>query len=467
MALKRLMQFVAVGLAALIGPLAVAGIAQGSAYVVGVTTDTADPGQVRLFVTVTDPQGLSVKGLGPRDFSIEEDGVAIDEFETEQYVEGSSRLLDVVLAIDVSGSMQDPAEAPAIEAAREGLLGFLDTVKGLGQSKVRVTVLFFGDDVRKVDGDWGELRDAVQTEPADDSETHLYDAIASAVRLASEDAVNTSRRAVVVLTDGQDQGRAEGEPGSRLSLEELVGKLEAQRPEKRVAVFPIGVGDTNDDALQAIADSSGGSFRRLGSTEELPEAYDELASGLPSVVYRLSYPPMSASQAERTAKVTVTIDGGEWFGEGKYYPSGLDRPSERKIDWTLIALAVLGVLVVVLLIIVLTSRGGGSSGRTAGPVMDQAPWLGPAFVVAGYRYPINVPEMSIGRDPSTDICIAEPSVSRVHARVTMSPEGLLLEDLNSSNGTFVNEEPIRAAYLRDGDSVIFGTVQVQFEVRAS
>lgn len=468
MALRQFIQVGAAVLAALLVPLAAPGLAQESTYVVAVPEAQAtSAGEVRLFVTVTDSQGLSVPGLRARDFGIEEDGVSIDDFEFVQHVEGSSRLLDVVLAIDVSGSMQEPTVAPAIDAARAGLLGFLDTAKGLGEEKVRVTVLFFGDDVRKVDGDWAELARAVRTEPADDSETHLYDAIDRAVSIASEGAAGTSRRAVVVLTDGEDQGRNDGEPGSALSLEDLLSELKAQAPEESVEVFPVGVGDPDGDALQAIADASGGSFRRVQSTEDLPQAYDELASGLPAVTYGLTYPSPSASQEERTVRVAVSIDGFEWFGEAEYYPSEAERPTERKIDWTLIALAVLGVMVVVLLIVVLTSRGGGRPSKTGAPVGEQAPWLGPAFVAAGYRFPINAPEMSIGRDPSTDICIAEPSVSRVHARVMMSPEGLLLEDLNSSNGTFVNDEPIRATYLRDGDSVIFGTVQLQFEVRAT
>lgn len=462
MALRKLFQAALALALLLLWPLPLAGVAQEDArYGVSLTADAGGfPEEVRVFVSVTDPRGLAMKGLDAAAFTVEEDGVPVEDFQFDQQAEGAIRLIDVVLAVDVSGSMQDPANAPAIDAAREGLLGFLDTIKGLGRADVSVTLLFFGDGLREIPGNsWERLRNEAANVTATDSETHLYDAIHRSVEIL-EDGAGASRRVVVVLTDGRDQGVNEGDPGSDLSLEALVEELEGSA----VQIFAVGVGEPDAGALSQIAEASGGSYRPIAETGSLPEAYQELAEGLPPVTYRIAYMPPGESSDGRTVKVTYTGDAGSGVGEATYFPPGTDRP-ENRIDWTLIALAVLGVLVVVLLVVVLSSRGDRRHGPSAlaGP---PTPWLGPAFVVAGYRYPISAAEMSIGRDPSTDICIAEPSVSRVHARVTMSPEGLLLEDLNSSNGTFVNGEPIRASYLQDGDSVSFGTVDVQFEVRA-
>ncbi len=60
----------------------------------------------------------------------------------------------------------------------------------------------------------------------------------------------------------------------------------------------------------------------------------------------------------------------------------------------------------------------------------------------------------IGRDSSCEIAISDRQVSRRHARITSTSNGLLLEDLGSKNGTHLNgirlEEP---AILHDGDSV--------------
>ena len=63
----------------------------------------------------------------------------------------------------------------------------------------------------------------------------------------------------------------------------------------------------------------------------------------------------------------------------------------------------------------------------------------------------------IGRSPSSDIVIAEPYVSSTHARFTLQGPALVVEDLESTNGTFVNGHPIeQPVTLRDGDEVQVG-----------
>ena len=63
----------------------------------------------------------------------------------------------------------------------------------------------------------------------------------------------------------------------------------------------------------------------------------------------------------------------------------------------------------------------------------------------------------IGRSPSSDIVIDEAYVSATHARFTLQGPALVLEDLNSTNGTLVNGHPItRPVTLRDGDEVQVG-----------
>jgi len=62
----------------------------------------------------------------------------------------------------------------------------------------------------------------------------------------------------------------------------------------------------------------------------------------------------------------------------------------------------------------------------------------------GHRYFITVDEMIIGRDPSANISIADPSISRKHARVLRTAEGITIEDLGSSNGTSINGKKLEA-----------------------
>jgi pSer/pThr/pTyr-binding forkhead associated (FHA) protein len=72
-------------------------------------------------------------------------------------------------------------------------------------------------------------------------------------------------------------------------------------------------------------------------------------------------------------------------------------------------------------------------------------------------------KITIGRDQACDIPVADDSVSRRHAELTMIEAGkLLLVDCQSSNGTAVLEEgrprPIRQAFVTPSDRVQFGSV---------
>ncbi|GEE02852.1 putative ABC transporter, ATP-binding protein [Gordonia spumicola] len=63
---------------------------------------------------------------------------------------------------------------------------------------------------------------------------------------------------------------------------------------------------------------------------------------------------------------------------------------------------------------------------------------------------------TIGRTPDNDIVVNDVLASRHHARMSSSPQGLLLEDLGSVNGTFVNGQRVSAHRLSENDVVTIG-----------
>ena len=72
----------------------------------------------------------------------------------------------------------------------------------------------------------------------------------------------------------------------------------------------------------------------------------------------------------------------------------------------------------------------------------------------------------VGRSQSSDIVINEPFVSSTHARFTLQGPALVLEDLNSTNGTLVNGRAIiDPVTLRDGDEVQVGDVVMRVSRR--
>lgn len=86
---------------------------------------------------------------------------------------------------------------------------------------------------------------------------------------------------------------------------------------------------------------------------------------------------------------------------------------------------------------------------------------GPVLVVhkgaeVGERFYIDRDLLTIGRDPESDIFLNDVTVSRSHAKLTSSPDGVTVEDDGSLNGTYVNDVLIDKATLRNGDALQIG-----------
>jgi pSer/pThr/pTyr-binding forkhead associated (FHA) protein len=69
----------------------------------------------------------------------------------------------------------------------------------------------------------------------------------------------------------------------------------------------------------------------------------------------------------------------------------------------------------------------------------------------------------VGRATGNEISLPYPSISNRHCIFVLSGPDVVLRDLNSSNGTYVNNEAISEAILRPGDLIQIGTVQIKFE----
>ncbi|MEE2857911.1 MAG: sigma 54-interacting transcriptional regulator [Planctomycetota bacterium] len=73
----------------------------------------------------------------------------------------------------------------------------------------------------------------------------------------------------------------------------------------------------------------------------------------------------------------------------------------------------------------------------------------------------------IGRDPSADVFIDDPAASRFHARLLRDDLQWRVQDLESSNGTFLNGDPIRESELAPGDRLGIGDCELRLEAAIS
>lgn len=87
---------------------------------------------------------------------------------------------------------------------------------------------------------------------------------------------------------------------------------------------------------------------------------------------------------------------------------------------------------------------------------------------AGRAIPIAGPKFVIGRAPDCQLRPGSDSVSRHHCQFEVEPGQVVLRDLNSRNGTFVNDQQIREPHvLRNGDKIKIGPLEFQVELTVS
>jgi hypothetical protein len=102
------------------------------------------------------------------------------------------------------------------------------------------------------------------------------------------------------------------------------------------------------------------------------------------------------------------------------------------------------------------------------PGLEDAGIKGPALIVrsgGGRTGETFVPESertTIGRSPECEIFLDDVTVSRKHAVLVRTPEGFLIEDQGSLNGTFLNRRRIESGELSDGDEVQVGKYRLTF-----
>ncbi len=81
---------------------------------------------------------------------------------------------------------------------------------------------------------------------------------------------------------------------------------------------------------------------------------------------------------------------------------------------------------------------------------------------AGTRFPITDGLTELGRHPASAISLDDITVSRRHAEIERTPEGYVVRDVGSLNGTYVNQQRIEQAVLHHGDELQIGKFRLVF-----
>lgn len=106
---------------------------------------------------------------------------------------------------------------------------------------------------------------------------------------------------------------------------------------------------------------------------------------------------------------------------------------------------------------------GASNGSSVLPPLPIM-LVGQSGMVAGRRWEVSAPLVTIGREPERDVYLPDASVSRLHAQIVRQHDGYFISDLRSSNGTFLNGRLLTApALVSPGDILSVG----EFELRCA
>lgn len=115
----------------------------------------------------------------------------------------------------------------------------------------------------------------------------------------------------------------------------------------------------------------------------------------------------------------------------------------------------------------LTGEWGASTSANDDPGVTAVRPVLPKFVlrgvtgrVFGRSFPLHG-VLTVGRGPECALRIEEPGLSRLHARLIASERGVQVEDVGSSNGSFINGKRVLRGEARPGDEIAFDTVRFQ------
>jgi Ca-activated chloride channel family protein len=259
--------------------------------------------EVTAYVSVTDQGGYPVTGLTAADFTITEAGGYTGPPNAPILYVANNATLSVALVLDYSGSITDVQDN--VDDMEESAAGFVDQL-GAGDE---AEIIKFADDFDVVqswqpgsDSGINILKTAIYASYDNGRETDLYDAVVQAV--ADVALRSKQRRAVIVITDGENDGFL-----TNLDLADVI--TDAQ--EKGVPIFTVGLGqDLNPDILRQMADDTGGHYYESATSDNLRTIYRQLSDVLFQDSYILTY--TSGLGAGITTDLTIGATSGTITG---------------------------------------------------------------------------------------------------------------------------------------------------------
>lgn len=387
---------------------------------------------VELYVRAVTTGGEPVVGIEPAHVKILEDGRLVDSDNIEvTTLDVAKRGVAWVLVLDTSPTMQD-----AIPAMKEAARKFVDraddwdelAIISLG-AEVAVTAPFNADRVevlRAIDG----VQASLTPNP-----TRRFDAIDHALDLIRE-ADSQRRGVVVVFSDGSSDD-------STQTLETVAAHAAGEAGQGQILVYTVGYstgfGDSGLADMRSLAAKTTARHWQASEGSNVEDFYGDI------------WKHVSKSYVVR---FTTDLDGEPH----ELSLTIADKDAVRSVVYPKVGGGIAGWVVACVaavagvagLIALMRQRRAGRLVYKSGPEHGRAVRL---------KRGVN----RIGQAGDNEVVIPQDTVSRRHAEIEVTGSGAMLRDLDSTNGTFVNEVPVEGAHrLSAGDRVRIADVDLEY-----
>ena len=258
--------------------------------------DTCNPEVLSAYISVSSDEGTVNTNFGKNDVSVYLDGEKISDFQFST-VDTAQLPLSNILLIDHSGSMDENAMKNAKDAARQ----YINNLKKGDQ----VGVIQFDHMVEKlvpVTTDKNRAANSIAAiTPRGD--TAIFDALSTGI----DEVPDCGRKAVTVLTDGEDTASTSS------SQKSIIEKSTREN----LPVFAVGIKSPNFDpsAIRAIAEKSGGQYLEANTPSQVRALYEKIDSQLTGQFVANFRVNIDKNGKKHTLKIISNVEGSETGSE--------------------------------------------------------------------------------------------------------------------------------------------------------
>lgn len=361
---------------------------------------------------------------------------------------------NIIIAIDTSKSINHEY----LNAIKEGMNNYIKNILDNEQ----ISIISFNDYIEVLSGftsNKEELNNTLKTLKQGGNKTELHAAIKTSCDLLKN---IPGTKSLVLISDGIDEGKAVTEI-------EVLKRLK----ESNVTVFAIG--------LPAISKSTvNGSEQLQKLTLQSSGIYEEVETPLElvSVIFNIlqSQSRFFPKQYEIFFEIPDlynTLDHISYFLEsnnGKQISFTINRPKsniEQESNQNLLnsffnnkfIYITITILIILFILMNMKKNKTKKDNTNDNYVNNKSPY---SLEIPEFNssFQLNYGQSTLGAEKNNTIVIDEPTVSRKHALFIASNSTCQIEDLNSTNGIYVNDQKIdRSVILKPGDKLYFGRVK--------